>query len=156
MLLTAFDIQTSMTSRWAQTLKRKILADKVTHCHSRMSQHCDWTKLFQLVFQCDPFLMNLLKCKKQRKEKENTFLRFISISLYSQKKCRTGSTNIQGCGLEGTIFNAGDQTKRFTITNLSMPFWRWWMQWINFSLQACLSLTLFWWAQKTAEKDIKQ
>lgn len=58
--------QTSTTSSCVETFKGKILAEKVTHCYLNLvwgagSQYSDWTKLFQLVFQCNPFLMNLLE-----------------------------------------------------------------------------------------------
>lgn len=70
-LLTQF--QTSMTSSCVETFKGKILAEKVTHCYLNLvwggSQYSDWTKLFQLVFQCNPFLMNLLSCTKEREER---------------------------------------------------------------------------------------
>lgn len=38
------------------------------------SQHSDWTKLFQLVFQCNSFLMNLLSYIKQRKEEKSKWV----------------------------------------------------------------------------------
>ena len=64
--------QTSMTSSCVETF-RKDLGRKghpllLESCGGG-SQYSDWTKLLQLVFQCNPFLMNLLSCTKEREER---------------------------------------------------------------------------------------
>ena len=80
--------QTSMTSSCVETF-RKDLGRKghpllLESCGGG-SQYSDWTKLFQLVFQCNPFLMNLLSCTKEREERPSSLLisTFTILSLLS-------------------------------------------------------------------------
>lgn len=131
--------QTSVTSSWTETIEEKILAEKVTHYYLDLqgSQHGDWTKLFQLVFQCNPFLMNLLSCTKQREEKQKKqrhhFLGSFPTSSDIKKTLTTGPTKIEvsyGSRMseleDNHVYSWWLDKGSFTFCNFSAPSWRLW------------------------------
>lgn len=94
------------------------------------SQHGDWTKLFQLVFQCNPFLMNLLSYIKQRKEKKQRG-HFLGSSLVKKEYNWTYedlSTIWLKDGWTGRyhVYSWWLVKGSFTFCNLLTLFWRWW------------------------------